>query len=131
MGLRTHSIQMSNFLQCTASIFLAPNLEMKTFYKVFRPNLFTRCRWDCCRYLLNTNNTDTFWLPNSEGTNAFEHFKIPAQEKVNSIKSSTCAFKSLLLKHNVIEIGEDIAKNKTLILNALTTCFPPKSELEY
>lgn len=114
-------------------IFLALNLEMETFYKELRPNLFTRCRWDCCRYLLNTNNTDTFWLPNSLGTNAFKHLKNTntGESEFNKEDSppvlSSHSYQSL----NVIKIGEGIAKNESLILNALTTRFPSESDLEY
>lgn len=33
------------------------------------------CRWDCCRYLLNINNIDIFWLFNSLGMNVFEYLE--------------------------------------------------------
>lgn len=56
-------------------IFFVLNVEMEMFYKVLWLNLFMWCRWDCCRYLLNINNIDIFWLFNSVGMNVFKYFK--------------------------------------------------------
>lgn len=83
--------------------------------------------------MLNTNNTDTFWLLNSVGTNAFKHFKNTntGESEFNKEDSppvrSSHSYQSL----NVIKIGEGVAKNESLILNALTTRFASESDLEY
>lgn len=83
--------------------------------------------------MLNTNNTDTFWLPNSLGTNAFEHLENTntGESEFNKEDSPPVLSSNSYQSLNVIKIGEGIAKNESLILNALTTCFPSESDLEY